>query len=173
MGYKCCVTRVTGSKRQKRENLVPRLNITNEWVQYGYSEEEWWALPRGKRWRLRNPEKQRAATRSWLDNNKEYASTRHRKYQLRRQYGLTEEEYGLLLERQAGCCAICNTDSPTGKWKVFAVDHDHKTGLVRGLLCNECNRGMGLLRDSSELLRKAADYLDHHIKTQEERQNRV
>lgn len=67
-------------------------------------------------------------------------------------------------------CAICSTDKPTGKWKVFAVDHDHTTGQIRGLLCNECNRGMGLLKDDASLLRSAAEYLEcHRIKTKESR----
>ena len=78
-----------------------------------------------------------------------------------------------MLAQQEYKCAICNTDKPTGKWKVFAVDHCHETGEVRGLLCNECNRGMGLLRDNAELLRKAADYLDRHkIKSYNETQER-
>lgn len=91
-------------------------------------------------------------------------SSRQRKYQLRDKYGITEEDYQNLLDRQKGLCVICSTDKPTGKWKVFAVDHCHHTGHVRGLLCNECNRGMGLLKDNSELLRKAAEYLDQNNK---------
>jgi len=74
-----------------------------------------------------------------------------------------------MLDEQGGCCKICGTDKPTGKWKVFAIDHCHITGIVRGLLCNECNRGIGLLRDSADLLRKAADYLDNARKTKEEK----
>jgi hypothetical protein len=69
-----------------------------------------------------------------------------------------------MLVEQNYRCAICGTDKPTGKWVVFAVDHCHVTGKVRGLLCNECNRGMGLLRDDATLLRKAADYLDSHCR---------
>jgi hypothetical protein len=100
----------------------------------------------------------------WADKNRDHLSNNRRKYQLQSQYGLTEEDYQVILTSQEGCCAICGTDTPTGKWKVFAVDHNHTTDQVRGLLCNECNRGMGLLRDNAELLRKAADYLDHHDK---------
>ena len=79
-------------------------------------------------------------------------------------YNITEEQYDQMLEAQSGRCAICGTDTPTGKWKAFAVDHDHKTGLVRALLCNECNRGIGLLKDSAELLQKAANYIANHDK---------
>lgn len=148
---------------------MPRLNVPLEWEKHGYTEAEWRALPKGKRWRLRYPERDRSIQNAWINKNKEYVSTRHRKYQLRRNYGITEKCYASMLAEQDGRCAICGTDSPTGKWKVFAVDHDHFTGAVRGLLCNECNRGMGLLRDDPNLLRKAADYLDNHVKTQKER----
>jgi hypothetical protein len=75
-----------------------------------------------------------------------------------------------MLIAQKGCCAICGIDKPTGKWKIFAVDHNHKTGQVRELLCNECNRGIGYLKDSAELLQKAVDYiLKHNVKTQNEK----
>lgn len=113
-----------------------------------------------KRYRDRNPEKVKAAQQKYRDANKQYMSDRQRKYQLRDKYGITEEDYERMFIAQNGRCAICNTDTPTGKWKRFAVDHCHHTGLVRGLLCNECNRGMGLLKDNAELLRKAANYLE-------------
>ena len=83
---------------------------------------------------------------------------------------ITEDDYNNMLKSQNYCCAICGTDTPTGKWKVFAVDHDHTTGKVRSLLCNECNRGIGLLKDSPDLLMKAATYLiSHNVKTQIEK----
>lgn len=125
----------------------------------GYSQEEWASFSRSKRWRLRNPGKQSLATKAWRDKNTQYNRDRQRKYQLKNQYGMTQYNYEIMLEQQGGKCAICETDKPTGKWKVFAVDHCHKTGVVRGLLCNECNRGIGLLRDDPELLSKAAQYL--------------
>jgi len=153
--------------------VVRKILKPNEWEDYGYSEDEWWTLTKGKRWRLRHPEKMKAAVKSWVSRNKEYVSTRHRKYELKNKYGMSEEQYDVLLLSQDNRCAICNTDTPTGKWRVFAVDHCHTTGNVRGLLCNECNRGMGLLRDNAELLRRAADYLDHHaVKTKAERKKK-
>ncbi len=120
-----------------------------------------------REWKKRNPEKVKAYQKKFRDNNKAYWIGRQRPYQLKR-YGLTEEMFQELLKQQSYRCAICETDTPTGKWKVFAVDHCHLTNQVRGLLCNECNRGMGLLKDSSDLLRKAADYLDKK-KTKKER----
>lgn len=102
-----------------------------------------------------------AYQKKWRDKYpSEVHSARTRKYYLPNTYGITVEEYEKLLESQNYKCKICLTETPTGRWKVFAVDHCHTTGKIRGLLCNECNRGMGLLKDSSSLLRAAADYLD-------------
>lgn len=134
----------------------------NEWEQFGMTEQEWKSLHKSKRWRLRNPEKQKQATRNWVEKNQEHRKAITRKWQLKTNYGITEEQYASLLNEQQGCCAICKTDKPTGKWKVFAVDHCHITGRVRGLLCNECNRGMGLLKDNADLLREAAEYLERN-----------
>jgi hypothetical protein len=113
-----------------------------------------------KQWIKDNPEKAKGYQQRYRDANKQYMSDRQRKYHLKNQYGITEVDYDLMFLAQAGQCAICKTDTPTGKWKRFAVDHCHHTGLIRGLLCNECNRGMGLLKDNAELLRVAANYLE-------------
>lgn len=54
-------------------------------------------------------------------------------------YGITPEQYGMMLMDQDGVCAICKTADPQGKRKFFCVDHNHTTGKVRGLLCQSCN----------------------------------
>lgn len=136
------------------------VKLIKGWEDVGHTEESWKALTKVQRYQIRYPDRVKASTKKYADANKQYMSDRQRKYHLQNQYGITEEDYELMLKRQDGKCAICSTDTPTGKWKRFAVDHCHITGIVRGLLCNECNRGMGLLRDNSELLRKAANYLD-------------
>jgi hypothetical protein len=74
-------------------------------------------------------------------------------------YGLTEERYNEILVSQGGRCAICRIEKcKTGRR--FAVDHDHGTGKVRGILCSACNIGIGHMQDDPELLRRAADYLE-------------
>lgn len=80
-------------------------------------------------------------------------------------YGLTPGCYDALIAKQGGVCAICGRDEPnahgrTGKKFQLSVDHCHDTGRVRGLLCQNCNRAIGLLGDNVELLRKAIDYLE-------------
>jgi hypothetical protein len=83
-------------------------------------------------------------------------------YQLRR-LGCSKEQYLALLEEQGGKCAICGAihghRSRYDKVCRFAVDHDHETGKVRGLLCNNCNRGLGRFKDSIKNLEAALRYL--------------
>ena len=86
-----------------------------------------------------------------------YKRQQRRKH-YRAKYGITVEDYDRLFELQDGKCAICG-DSDTGKFNHLCVDHDHKTGEVRGLLCNPCNKGIGCLRDDKEILKSAISYL--------------
>src|SRR5580693_8284529 len=76
---------------------------------------------------------------------------------LRRVYGISEAEYDDLLIHQNGRCAICKELPPEGK--LLCVDHNHRTGSTRGLLCDACNKGVGFLQDSPERLRTAIAYL--------------
>lgn len=81
-----------------------------------------------------------------------------RAYSLMRKYGITIEQYDELLEKQNHCCAVCEKYETEFKTRL-AVDHNHKTGEIRGLLCNHCNhRVVGRWTDGT-LLRRAADYL--------------
>ena len=89
-------------------------------------------------------------------------SAKTRNYHLKRAYGLSDGEYAALLTSQGGVCAICGTaDTGTfqGKPKQMAVDHDHATGAVRGLLCAPCNQGLGNFGDDPDRLLTAAKYL--------------
>lgn len=76
----------------------------------------------------------------------------------RRNIKITLEDYKNLLTAQNNKCAICNTDQSKLK-KELAVDHNHNTGKVRGLLCNRCNSALGLLGDSKDTVIKAHEYL--------------
>lgn len=72
-------------------------------------------------------------------------------------YNITLLEYNTLYVKQKGMCAICENTCITGK--NLAIDHDHKTKTVRGLLCINCNKGLGHFKDSLPLLKKAINYL--------------
>jgi len=79
-------------------------------------------------------------------------------------YGLTFERYKQMLEAQEGRCAICRTNDPKGRGKIrrFAVDHCHRTGDVRALLCHRCNGALGMVSDDADILQRMIDYIKEH-----------
>jgi hypothetical protein len=96
----------------------------------------------------------------WIASNKE-DSEKSRDRHLQKTYGLTLDDFQARLVSQGGGCAICGaTANPHGK--SLCVDHDHRTGRVRGLLCDSCNKALGLLKDDIPTLRKAIGYLELH-----------
>lgn len=83
-----------------------------------------------------------------------------RAYRLKAQYGISIEEHDTLFFRQGGCCAICKMPPDQKKnHHRLHVDHDHVTGVVRGLLCRDCNLALGLFSDSKHILKSAISYL--------------
>jgi hypothetical protein len=74
-----------------------------------------------------------------------------------RAYPLTGDEYEALWLEQGGLCGLCERPNVAGR--ALAIDHDHTTGVVRGLLCNRCNMALGQLRDDPDLLERAAAYV--------------
>jgi hypothetical protein len=82
---------------------------------------------------------------------------RNKKRDLKSYYGLTIEDFEKMLADQGGTCAICSGTQKHGR--MLAVDHNHDTGKVRGLLCDDCNRGIGMLGDSKERLIRAVGYI--------------
>ena len=77
------------------------------------------------------------------------------------QFGLTQEQYDGMREAQGDVCAICKNKCRTGRQ--LAVDHDHKTGEIRGLLCQACNQGLGHFFDNTGLLERAVLYLQRNL----------
>lgn len=80
-----------------------------------------------------------------------------RRDRLRTKFKLTPQEYDVLLESQGGVCAICKQPNPNETF--MPVDHDHVTGKVRGILCPNCNNGLGRFKDDVDRLSNAIDYL--------------
>ncbi|MDO8302701.1 MAG: endonuclease VII domain-containing protein, partial [Sedimentisphaerales bacterium] len=78
-------------------------------------------------------------------------------------YGMTTEEYDEILTAQNGVCATCGRP-PNGKY--LSIDHDHDTGKVRGLLCDNCNRSLGLTHESIDILAKMINYLKQKNKVE-------
>ncbi|MDE2441646.1 MAG: endonuclease VII domain-containing protein [Betaproteobacteria bacterium] len=134
-----------------------------------------------RRWRAKNPEearaKARAYDREWRKGNAERAEytraynqqyladpenlERQRERNLKRHYGITSAQFNELWDAQDGCCAVCGAQlEPRGRTKKSAaIDHNHATGEVRGILCRGCNTGIGNLRDDPEIIKAAAEYL--------------
>lgn len=109
-------------------------------------------------------------------SKKDWAEGNIRNSVYKRKFGITLEDYDRMLESQGGRCAICGTDTPTGhgaKHGRFSVDHDHETGEVRGLLCHDCNIGLGGFRDNIYFIEKAIYYLDQHNEGVEERETLI
>lgn len=110
------------------------------------------------------PERQRI----WRQQN----PLKTKSYDLKRNFGITLEEYLNMYDAQKGCCAICGiqknsytqtlTKGGEGGRNTLIVDHNHTTGAVRKLLCHQCNKGLGALQDSVEILKKAIKYLTQH-----------
>jgi hypothetical protein len=99
--------------------------------------------------------------RDWRLERLKAEKAQTRKYGVRakmRKYGLTEDDYESLFERQHGLCAVCAV--ALARDKTTHIDHNHQTNRVRGLLCSSCNRAIGLLKDRPDVLRRAAEYLE-------------
>lgn len=111
-----------------------------------------------KAYRAANKEKVAA----WVRDNKEHLRSYQRTAKRLSNYGLSEEAFLRLWDGQHGQCAICLRHMEIGKRGKTAchVDHNHKTGKVRGLLCGGCNPGLGWFEDSATICRRAAEYLE-------------
>lgn len=108
----------------------------------------------------------------WYDKNKEaikegtkisgsrweYKPENKRNHNLKNRYGITASEYDAFLETQEGKCAICGLGMDEGRR--LAVDHDHVTGAIRGIVHTRCNTAIALFKDSPEICRRAAEYLE-------------
>lgn len=97
------------------------------------------------------------------ERSKQYRKSNPDKFKdskLKSTYGISLKDYNRMLEEQKGVCAICYKPQVD---KALAVDHCHKSGKVRGLLCSLCNTSLGKMGDSPDRLRRAAAYLEEFI----------
>lgn len=116
-----------------------------------------------------NPEKAKVQALKWKNNNREkvreYARQqyknnpdRERNNRLKREYGISLDDYQRMYKEQGGVCAVCGSSSE----KNFHVDHNHKTGEVRGLLCDKCNKALGFVKDDLNIIKRLKRYLNGH-----------
>lgn len=112
-----------------------------------------------RRWRTQYPERAKQSTKRWQERNMDRWRARCNESKIRKRYGITIEDRERIRRKQGGKCAICRRVSGNGG---LVVDHDHKTGKVRGLLCNHCNLTLGKFEDNPAWFRKLAEYLERH-----------
>jgi hypothetical protein len=111
-----------------------------------------------KRWHSQNKEYANAYRRRWAAENPEKAEAQRQRKRLRR-YGLTIEQYDDIVCRQNNRCGVCRCSLAEIESKRIHIDHCHVTGRVRGVLCEQCNLGIGKFKENAEALARAAEYL--------------
>ena len=130
---KCCP--VCTAAKLKESNAARAIRFRNKHSEAG--------AQRTKEWRLRHPEK-------------------NRENHLKDNYGITLEDYELMVIQQENRCAICGgkeSGNPSGRW---SIDHNHKTQKIRALLCHACNALLGQAREDTSILKAAIAYLERH-----------
>jgi hypothetical protein len=156
-----CGVKKTAEEKRTREQAANR-----KW----YAAHSDKAKANSRAWRAKNKDKVKAYNVAWYAerhnrkelsafNRKAYRSYR-RAHHINKKFGMSTEQYEAMVATQNGHCALCPQVDLAEKR--LAVDHDHKTGKVRALLCDRCNRGIGFFDEVSKRLRAAADYLDAH-----------
>ena len=144
-----------------KKNRTWAINNVERLRQY---RKEYWARPEIQ-----------ARRRQYYQDNKEHlkrrdrihyykTKDRHRELQMAKRYNISVEYYRELFKKQNNLCAICSNpetaiDKRSGNLRYLAVDHCHKTGEVRGLLCQSCNQAIGMLKENPILFDRAKEYL--------------
>lgn len=138
------------------------------------------ARARRQRWREKYPEREAETQRAYKEKHREQIAQRRKvaratdafrrkskEYRLIKQYGLTHDQYDAMVSEQSGVCAICMKPERLSDG-VLRVDHDHKTGAVRALLCHACNSAIGILDENPDRMRAMAAYVERHSRRSED-----
>ena len=96
----------------------------------------------------------------WQKSNPDKAKVYRRRNKLKKKYGISLEKYDEMLQKQNGVCYICQRSQANGK--PLYVDHCHKSGIIRKLLCEKCNFTLGLMDEDKTLLNRLIDYINEH-----------
>jgi hypothetical protein len=127
-----------------------------------------------KQWRRDNQVQYRATIKDWQTKYPEAERGRSKRpdrinwqknRDLKRAFGITLDDYHRMFDRQQGLCAICKQPEKwtrNGKLVALSVDHNHKTGKVRELLCYQCNTALGKLREDLGIIESMVEYLRRH-----------
>ena len=104
----------------------------------------------------KNKEKANRASAEWKKNNPQ----KNRESQLKYKYGITTKQIMATMDKQNYRCAVCGGINNDSRKRVLGIDHCHATGKFRGMLCGNCNRMLGMAKDSPSILRAAVRYLE-------------
>lgn len=140
--------------------VCPKCNLPKEATEFNKSSKgklQGYCRPCMRIWNQENKGKKRTYSRVAYHKDLPKAHARDRKSKLWCNFRITPEDYSRMLAAQKGVCAICGLPELTDR--CLAVDHNHATGKVRGLLCHLCNRGTGMFKDSIATLSAAIEYL--------------
>ncbi len=168
--------RKTGRKKYREDNKERRREYNKEWYKNNkekvkkYNEENAEKIKNRTKKYYQKPEvkeKRRLNFKKWEEENTEHRKQYLKEYEqrpeakskrLERIFGITLFDYNEILKKQNNCCYICYKHKNEFN-KRLAVDHDHKTGEVRGLLCMRCNSSLGGFEDNVDFLKRAIEYL--------------
>lgn len=115
-------------------------------------------VAKGRKWALANKDKVRDYQKRWRAANKASIKTTNARWQLKKLYGITPEDRERMFKAQGRVCKCCGSTEPKAA-NGWHVDHCHKTGLVRGILCQQCNIMLGCAADDPQILLKGVQYL--------------
>ena len=149
---------------------------SNSWRREYYKNNKDKLRSAAEKWKIENPQLAKEAKKKWQISNRERCNEVQRRYVDKnreninfkarvREYGITLDEYQIIRDRQNNKCVICfkeETKIWRGKTTELCLDHDHKTGKLRQLLCFSCNIGLGAYKDDIQLLKNAISYLERH-----------
>lgn len=144
------------SERMREKSKMWRYKHPEHAKKY-YEDNKEAILAKAKEFRKQNPERRAAVHKKYRAAHK----LPGKNWYLIKKFGISLDEYNSILDRQFGVCAICHGVEKTGR--SLAVDHDHKTNRVRGLLCSKCNTAIGQIGDSPLIALNIASYLTNHL----------
>jgi hypothetical protein len=132
--------------REKRKNLSPEEKRKHREYQNRAQE----------KWNREHPEHAKVRAKEYRERNKEKLAAAYRN----KKYNITDEQFVALIAKQANRCGICDrVFDPSDRALSPRVDHDHEYGVIRGLLCNGCNVGLGFLGDNETGVQRALQYV--------------
>lgn len=139
------------TKKQQRAYMVEYSKRNRERLR-AYRRE--WRAGKGKG-------KEASGRKRWRQANARRVKSYMQQRSLKKLYGITQVDYDKKLAEQEGRCAVCRREPDTTKRRLH-VDHDHDTGVIRGILCHGCNTGLGAFQDDAVILEQARHYLKRH-----------